>query len=111
MNKLSLTLLTALFAAGAYGQSPAPAAANVEKSNATAGSVAEAEARTTKDLLTSRNCVRDTGTHITRKGKDKDDCVNTTGRSYDKKNFDQTSTMETDKVLPLLDPAIDVRRK
>jgi hypothetical protein len=109
MNKLSLTLLTALFAAGAYGQSPAPAAANVEKSNATAGSVAEGEARTTKELLTSRNCVRETGTYIKRKGKD--DCVNTTGRSYDKKNFDQTSTVETDKVLPLLDPAIDVRRK
>jgi hypothetical protein len=107
MNKLSLTLLTALFAAGAYAQSPAPAAADVEKSNVTAD--ANAEARTTKDLLTSRNCVRDTGTHITRKVKD--DCVNTTGRSYDKKNFDLTSTVETDKVLPLLDPAINVRSK
>jgi len=108
MNKLSLTLLTALFAAGAYAQSPAPAAANVEKSNVTADT--NAEARTTKDLLTSRNCVRDTGTHIAR-SKVKDDCVNTTGRSYDQKNFDQTGPRETDKVLPLLDPAINVRSK
>ena len=105
MKKTLLTLSLTLFAAGAFAQSTAPSTADSDKYNPAAASAAEA--KTTKDLLSSRNCVRETGSHIQRKVKD--DCVNTTGRSYDKTNMDQTGAMTADKVLPMMDPSITVR--
>jgi len=111
MNKLLLTLFcTVLLAGTAHAQTPATAAGDAdqaaEKSNVTAGSTTEAQA--VKELLSGTNCVRETGSHITRKSKDY--CVNTTGRSYDKKNFDLTTSTETAKVLPQLDTAVEIRR-
>jgi hypothetical protein len=105
MKNLSLTLPLAMFAAGAFAQATAPAAPNTESYTPAAASAIEA--RTTKDLLTSRNCVRDTGSHIVRKGTDT--CINTTGRSYDKANIDQTGATGTGKALLQLDPSINLR--
>ena len=104
-SRLSLTLVLAMFGAGVSAQTAAPAASYAESYNPAAATAIDA--RTTKDLLTSRNCVRDTGSHIVRKGKD--NCINTTGRSYDKTNIDQTGATDTGKALLQLDPSITLR--
>jgi len=103
MDKLPFALLLATVAVGACAQSTTPGDSDADKSHLTTGTVGDA--RTFKGLLSSRNCVVGTGTHIVRK----DACANAAGRSYDVADIEQTGTMDTGKALERLDPSITTR--
>jgi hypothetical protein len=61
-----------------------------------------------KSKLSDRNCIRYTGSHISRREKDK--CTGAVGRSYDREDIERTGATDIGQALQRLDPSITVRR-
>ena len=116
MKRFLLAMFVTAIATLAYGQYAAPAAPAPAKDAAAAPAAAPAdqpaltahagsEAAQVKTLLGERNCVRETGSHIVRKGT----CVNATGQSYGQTAIERTGTFNTGVALDRLTPSIQVQ--
>jgi hypothetical protein len=114
MKKLLFAVLVTAMAPLAYGQYTAPASPEAKEPAAAAAAAAgdknalttqaNTEAAKVKALLGDRNCVRETGSNIVRKG-----CVNATGQAYDQTPIGWTGTYNTGVALERLSPAVTVR--
>jgi hypothetical protein len=60
-----------------------------------------------KARIEDRNCLRETGSHIS--SKHRDACVNAPGRAYTRADIDRTGTSTLADALRHLDPAVTVR--
>ena len=119
MKKLLFALFVMAVAPLAYGQYAAPAAPADAKDAAAAPAApaaaatdqsalttqAGSEAAKVKSVLGERNCMRETGSNIVRKGT----CVNATGQAYGQSAIERTGTYDTGVALQRLSPAIQVR--
>jgi hypothetical protein len=61
-----------------------------------------------KTKLSDRNCIRYTGSHISR--REKGQCTGAVGRSYDREDIERTGATDIGQALQRLDPSISVRR-
>jgi hypothetical protein len=115
MKKLLFALLVTAIAPLAYAQytapatpeaakEPTPAAGAAADKNALA-TQANSDASSTKAILGDRNCLRETGSNIVRKGN----CVNATGQAYGQTAIERTGTYDTGVALERMSPAISVR--
>jgi len=116
MKKLVAALFLVAMAPLVYGQYTAPATPEVSKNPAPASAGAPSdqnalttqagsEQKTVKNILGERNCLRETGSNIVRKGT----CVNATGQAYGQTAIERTGTYDTGTALERLSPAIQVR--
>ncbi len=103
MDKRAFALFLTTIAAGACAQFPTSTVSDADKSKLTTATVEAA--RTSGEILVSRNCVAETGTHIVRKGA----CVNAPGRSYDSTDIERTGSLNIGEGLIRLEPSINIR--
>jgi hypothetical protein len=107
MNRFALSLAAFTFAASAFAQTsvqvqvqtPAPSAAESEQGKAAEVTVIAADS----DKVVARKCLRETGSHIPRKG---DQCVNANGSAYSREDLQRTGAADIGDALRLLDPSI-----
>lgn len=95
----------AMFAAPALAQTASPQPAN-QPANTT---VVAATATTTKRAVPppdSRNCIRDTGSHIP---PPKGQCLPVPGNSYSQQDIQRTGAANVGQALQMLDPSVTVR--
>ena len=113
MRKLLFALCVTAMVPLAYGQWTAPGttdgtkepqAATTSDKNALT-TLPNAEAADVKKVLGDRNCLRETGSNIVRKGN----CVNATGQAYGGTAIERTGTYDTGTALERLSPAVTIR--
>ncbi|HJR13933.1 MAG TPA: hypothetical protein VJ833_08575 [Rhodanobacteraceae bacterium] len=109
MNKLILTTALALTGAAAFA---APAfAQNADNSQSPTATTAQAtngqHAQPTRSVppLGSRNCIRDTGSHIP---PPKGQCLPVAGNSYSQEDIQRTGATNIGQALQRLDPSVTV---
>ena len=114
MNKR--ILVTALTVAGGLaalsltafaGQTASGQAASQPAATPVSQPVAHAQATTPRAVppLDSRQCIRDTGSHIP---PPKGQCLPVAGRSYSQEDIRRTGTTTTGQALRMLDPSVTV---
>jgi len=109
MNKLILTTALALtgaatFGVPAFGQnadnSQSPTAATAQATNGQ-----RAKPARSVPPLGSRNCIRDTGSHIP---PPKGQCLPVAGNSYSQQDIQRTGATDIGRALQMLDPSVTV---
>ncbi len=65
-------------------------------------------AKVEKTKASQRNCIRYTGTRISK--REKDQCTGAAGRSYDREDIERTGETDIGRALERLDPSISIRR-
>jgi hypothetical protein len=104
-------LLGLAFAATAQTPAPAPAepvaaAAPVNDATTTPQPASRHEVAT-KDEVSDRNCLKETGSRLAPRPDSKGrKCVNASGRSYTKEDMDRTGAIDLQDALRRLDPAV-----
>lgn len=92
----------ALFAAGALAQqAPAPQPATTAPAKATTAKPDQHAV----PAPGSRNCIRDTGSHIP---PPKGQCLPVAGRSYSQQDIQRTGAVDVGQALQMLDPSVRV---
>jgi hypothetical protein len=66
------------------------------------------EIKAEKPSVNDRYCLRETGTNIRNKGKQR--CHYSAGRSYSREDIERTGSIDIGQALERLDPSISVRR-
>jgi hypothetical protein len=66
------------------------------------------EIKAEKPSVNDRYCLRETGTHIRSKAKQR--CHYSAGRSYSREDIERTGSIDIGQALERLDPSISVRR-
>lgn len=102
MKRLVITLVLSAFAFSALAQATAVAVQDEAKQTEVT-KVTGDNARPN-----DRNCLRETGTRIVR--RDKQECVNANGKSYDREDIDRTGAVDVADALQRLDTGITGRR-
>lgn len=115
MKHLVFSPLLLALAFTAMAQTPAPAPASVETaapqaSSAPAGDAAQPAPKdevATKDDLSDRNCLKETGSRLApRPDKKGRKCINAAGRSYTREDIDRSGAIDLKDALRRLDPAV-----
>ena len=105
MNRIVISLVLSTFALGAFAQTPAPDAAVQVQGNSGEVTVVTGDA----DKVNDRNCLRETGSHIVSKDKDKKTCASTNGRAYTREDIDRTGTTDLGDALRHLDTSVRIQ--
>lgn len=71
----------------------------------TTAAAAKAQNQRAVPQLDSRNCIRDTGSHIP---PPKGQCLPVAGRSYNQQDIQRTGAMDVGRALQMLDPSVTV---
>jgi hypothetical protein len=66
------------------------------------------EIKAEKAKLSDNHCLRETGTRI--RSKDKNRCNYSAGRSYSREEIERTGSIDIGQALERLDPSVSVRR-
>ena len=108
MNKriLVIALATVLGACAISATAFAQQATDSQATTATAQPAAKAQKQRAVPPLDSRNCIRDTGSHIP---PPKGQCLPVAGRSYSQQDIQRTGALTTGQALQMLDPSVTVR--
>lgn len=110
MNKLILTTALALagataFAAPGFAQSAGTAHSQTATTAQAASNAQPAQQERSVPPLDSRQCIRDTGSHIPpRKGQ----CLPVAGSSYSQQDIQRTGATNIGQALQMLDPSVTV---
>jgi hypothetical protein len=111
MNKLFFAGAFALAGAVAFAMPAFAQTADAGQTNATATSqaaTAPAQASQKRALppVNSRQCIRDTGSHIP---PPKGQCLPVAGNSYSQQDLQRTGATDVGRALQMLDPSVTVR--
>lgn len=103
-------LLGLAFAAAAQTAAPAPAVPAAEPEVATPAAPSEQAAAlenvASENLVSDRNCLRETGSRVIRADSKGRKCVNAPGRSYTREDINSTGAVDLADALRRLDPSI-----
>ncbi|HYM86778.1 MAG TPA: hypothetical protein VET30_08570 [Pseudoxanthomonas sp.] len=105
MKRLALFTILVGMAFAAVAQTAAPEPARpAPQPNATA--VGPDTVGGSKNDLADRNCLRETGSRVIRADRKGRKCAIASGRSYDRRDIDQTGATDLKDALRRLDPAV-----
>lgn len=107
MKRLIFILVAAGFASVAGAQQPTEVEQSLEPGAAAVGTEASDAS------VSDRNCLRQTGSHITasenakaRRAGKPEKCANAFGRAYDREDIERTGAVDVKQALRMLDPSI-----
>ena len=112
MNRLAIAVLISAVALGASAQTPTadpvvqsdPAAqADV---NATDANAADVTVITGNEKTNDRNCLRETGSHVS--SKNRKECINANGTAYSRADIDRTGATDLAEALRRLSPSVSI---
>lgn len=106
MNKSLLVAITAVLMGGAISAAQAQAPTPQPASSAQpAAAVAQRPANKAVPAPGTRQCIRDTGSHIP---PPKGQCLPVAGRSYNRQDIQRTGAITVGSALRMLDPSVTV---
>jgi hypothetical protein len=113
MKHISLSIIALsvglLFSASAWAEEAKKTTAAAQPDTASEVVVIQSDVpEAKKSKQSDRNCIRYTGSHISRREKDK--CTGAVGRSYDREDIERTGATDIGQALERLDPSVSVRR-
>jgi hypothetical protein len=107
MNRIAITVLLSAIAFGASAQTPtADPAVQADQAVQVDADSADVTVITGTETTNDRNCLRETGSHLT--NKQRKECVSANGSSYSREDIDRTGATTLGEALARLSPSVQV---